>query len=144
MTTQAYLRNTGKKYYSITTNSTTKHYACCISAMPVRSCNLHTTVNLPLVSKEYMYFQIDGKSTQAAKCVKSKIMTKVIDYVISINTFEQKYIVHKIMLQSECLKEHMSTIGINQLLSNITLFEHIYLKKIKKLYQRAGKCGNYE
>ena len=57
--------------------------------MPVCSFNLHTYVKLTSVGKYYMCFQIDGKSAQEAKCVKSKIMTNVIDYVLSIDTFEQ-------------------------------------------------------
>ena len=61
-----------------------------------------------------MCFQIDGKSAQAPKCVKSSIMTKVIDYVISIYIFEQQWVVLKVMLQSPLLKYHMKTIGIDQ------------------------------
>ena len=37
-----------------------------------------------------MCFQIDGKPTQASKCVKSRLMNYVIDYVLLIYTFEQK------------------------------------------------------
>ena len=36
----------------------------------------------PLIGKEYMWFMKEGKYDQAAKCIKSKIMTKVIDYVL--------------------------------------------------------------
>ena len=82
--------------------------------MSVRSFNLHTTAKLPPVGKEYMCFQIGGKSSQAAKCVKSRIMTKVIDCVPSVNIFEQQCVVLKGMLQSPRLKDHMETIGINQ------------------------------
>ena len=41
-------------------------------------------------------------------------MTKVIDYVLSIDTFEQKYVVLKGMLQSLRLKYYVHTIGIDQ------------------------------
>ena len=61
-----------------------------------------------------MYFQINGKSSQAAMCVKSRIMTNVVDFVLSIDTFEQKCFVIKGILQSPRLKYHMKTIGIDQ------------------------------
>ena len=69
-------------------------------------------------------------------------MTKVIDYVISIDTFEQKCVVLKGMLQSPRLKDHVHTIGIHPSLSNNTIYEHKCLENIKKLYKQAGKCDN--
>ena len=87
-----------------------------------------------------MCFQNDVKISQAAKCIKSRIMTKVLDYVISIDTFEQKCVVLKGMLQSPQLKYHVNTIGIDQSLSNNALFEHTCLPNIKKLFKYAGKC----
>ena len=42
----------------------------------------------------------EGKSDQAARCIKSRIITKVVDYVLSIDTFEHKCVVLKGMLQS--------------------------------------------
>ena len=62
-----------------------------------------------------MCFQNDGKTAQADKCVKSRIMTKVIGAVLLVNTFEQQCVVLKGMLQSPCLKDHVKTIGIDQL-----------------------------
>ena len=50
--------------------------------MSVSLLNLNTPKTVPPVGKEYMCFHIDGKSYQAAKCVKSSIITKVIDCVI--------------------------------------------------------------
>ena len=44
-----------------------------------------------------MCFQIDGKSAQAAKCVKSRIINKAIDFVLYTNIFEQKCVVLKRM-----------------------------------------------
>ena len=67
-------------------------------------------------------------------------MTKVIDYVLLIDTFEQLYVVLKVMLQLPHLKYHMKTIGIDQYLSNNDLYEHKCLQNIKKLYKHAGKC----
>ena len=46
-----------------------------------------------------MCFQIDGKYSQTAKCIKSRIMTKVIDFFLLVDTFEQKCVVLKGMLQ---------------------------------------------
>ena len=69
---------------------------------------------LPPVGKEYVCFKNYGKTTQGARCIKSRIMNKVIDFVILIDTFEQHFVVIKGMLQSPCLKYHMKTIGINQ------------------------------
>ena len=83
--------------------------------------NLHTTTGLNLVGKEYMCFQNDGKTDQAARCIKSRIMTKLIDSVLSIDTFEQQCVVLKGMLQSPCIKYHVQNIGIDQYLSKNVL-----------------------
>ena len=61
-----------------------------------------------------MCFNNDGKTAQAAKCIKSRIITKEIDCVISIKTFEQQGVLIKYMLQSPHVKYHMKTIGIDQ------------------------------
>ena len=53
-----------------------------------------------------MCFKRDGKTAQATRCIKSRIMSKVIDSVLLIDTFEQKYVVLKVMLQSLRLKYH--------------------------------------
>ena len=71
-------------------------------------------------------------------------MTKVVDSVLSIDTFEQQYVVLKVMLQSPWLKDHVQTIGIDQYLINNDLYEHIFLENIKKLYKQAGKCENQQ
>ena len=41
----------------------------------------------------------EGKSDQAARCIKLRIITNMIDFVLSIDTFEQKCAVLKGMLQ---------------------------------------------
>ena len=46
----------------------------------------------------------EGKSDQAVRCIKSRIMTKEIDYVISIDKFEQQCVVLKGMFQSQILR----------------------------------------
>ena len=56
----------------------------------------------------------EGKTEQAARCIKSRIMTKLIYYVLSINTFEQQYVVLKGMSQSPRLKDNVQTISIYQ------------------------------
>ena len=89
-----------------------------------------------------MCCQIDGKFIYAAKCVTSRIMDKVIDCVFSIDKFEQTFVVHKGMLQSPRLKDHMKTIGIGQSFSNIALFKKNCIQSINKLYKHAGKCDN--
>ena len=69
-------------------------------------------------------------------------MTKVIDSVLSIDTFEQQCFVLKVMLQSPRPKYHAQTIGIDQLLSNNALYEHECLENIKILCKQAGKCDD--
>ena len=61
-----------------------------------------------------MCFMKEGKSDQAGRCIKSRIMTKVIDSVLSIDKFEQQCVVIKGMLQSHRLKYYVHTIGIEQ------------------------------
>ena len=85
-----------------------------------------------------------GKSEQPARCIKSTIMTKVIDYVISIDTFEQQCVVLKVMLQSLRLKYHVQTIGIDESLSNNAIYEHKCLENIKKVYKQAGNCDDQQ
>ena len=61
-----------------------------------------------------MCFQNYGKTDQAVRCFKSRITTKMIDSITLIDTFEQKYVVLKGMLQSPRLKDYVNTIGIDQ------------------------------
>ena len=86
----------------------------------------------------------EGKSDQVARCNKSRIMTKVIDYVLSIDKFEQQYVLFKSMLQSPLLKDHVQTIGIDQSLSNNAIYEHKCLENIKKIYKQAGQCDDQQ
>ena len=89
-----------------------------------------------------MCFQKDGKTDQAARCIKSRKMTEVIDSVLSIDTFEQQCVVLKVMLKSPRLKYHVHTIGINQPLSKNYIYEHKFLENIKILYKQGGKCDD--
>ena len=70
----------------------------------------------------YMCFHNDIKTTQSTKCIKSMVITKVVDSVLSIVTFEQKHFVLKGVLQSPHLKCHVKNIGINQSLNNNAFF----------------------
>ena len=124
----------------IPTTSTPNHHAQRICAMSVSLLNLKKPTKLSQVGKKYMCFQNNGKSSQAAKYVTSRIMTKVIDFVLSVDTFEQKCVVLKGMLQSPRIKDHMKTIGIDQSLRNSDIFKHRCLQNINKLYQYSGKC----
>ena len=87
-----------------------------------------------------MCFQNNGKTAQAAKFIKSIIMTKVIGSVLLVDTFKRKCVVLKGVLQSPRLKYHVKTFGIDQSFSNNALFEHKWLQNIKKLYKHDGKC----
>ena len=69
-------------------------------------------------------------------------MTKVIDYIISIDTFEQQCVILKGMLQSPRLKYHVQNIGIHPSLSNNAIYEHKCIENIKNLYKQNGKCDN--
>ena len=87
-----------------------------------------------------MCFQINGKSSQAAKCVKYRIMTKVTYYILPIEKFEHQCAGLKGMLQSTHLKDHMKTIGIDKSVRNRSSFEQTCLNNIKEIYQHAVKC----
>ena len=90
----------GKQDYSIPNISTHNRLTQRIATTSSIILNLNTPTILPPVGKEYMCFQKDGKTAQDARCIKSSIMTKVIDYVLSIDTFEQKCVVLKNVFQS--------------------------------------------
>ena len=54
-----------------------------------------------------------GKTAQAAQCSKSRALTKVIDLILDIESFEQQCVMLKDLLQSDRLKQHILTIGID-------------------------------
>ena len=80
------------------------------------------------------------KQSHAAQCVKSMILKKAIDYILSIHTFETRCVVITCMLKSSRLEYHMKTIGIVQSVCTRSSFEHKYMNNIKKIYQHSGKC----
>ena len=55
----------------------------------------------------------------------------MIDYFLSIHTFEQKFVLIEGMLKSLRLKDHVQTIGIDPSLSNNAIYEHKCLENIK-------------
>ena len=71
-------------------------------------------------------------------------MTKEIDYILYIDTFEQQCAVLKGMSKSPCLKHHIETIGIDQSVRNMASFEHKCLNNIKNIHQHAGKCDDQQ
>ena len=87
-------------------------------------------------------FPVDNKSPHAAQCVKSRVLKKVVDSIISINTFEQQCVVIKCLLQSSRLEDHIKNIGIDQSSFARSSFEHRCMNNINKIYEHAGKCDN--
>ena len=61
-----------------------------------------------------MCFHANSKSPHADQCVKSRILNKAVDSILSIDIFEQQCVVIKGVLQSSRLEDHMKTIGIDQ------------------------------
>ena len=84
------------------------------TTLTITDVELHKTKQLPPAGKEYLCFQINSKSPHASQCVKSRILNKYIDFILSIDKFEQQCVLIKCMLQSSRLEEHMKTIGIYQ------------------------------
>ena len=110
------------------------------NTLPIAPVELHKTKQLLPAGREYLCFQITRRSSHADQCVKSWIINKSIDYVLSIDALEQQYVVIKVMLQSPLLEDHRNTISIDQSLCNRSYFEYKFLNNIKNIYQHAGKC----
>ena len=85
---------------------------------------------------------MDINSTHDAQCIKSSVLNKAIDSILSINIFEQQYVVIKCLLQSSHVEDHMKNIGIDQSSFARSSFEHRCMNNIKKIYQHAGKCDD--
>ena len=115
-----------------------------INTVPLAPVELPKTTKLPPVGKEYFCFRVDNRSPHAAQCVKSCILNKVIDSILSIEKFEQQCVVIKFMLQSSRLEDHMKTFGIDQSSFTRSYFEHRCMTNIKKIYQHAGKCNDQQ
>ena len=71
-----------KENDSIPTISTPNHHSQRIATIYSNIIHLNIPTILPPVGKEYMCFLKEGKTYQATRYIKSRIMTKVIDYVL--------------------------------------------------------------
>ena len=136
--------NTTKAKLQCSAISTTNRLTSLNATLSMAPVELHRTKQLPPSCKKCVCFQINGRSSHAAQCVKSRMMNKVIDSILSVDTFEQKCVLIKGMLQSPCLGDHMKTIGIDQSLWNRSSFEYKCLNNIKKIYQHADKCDHQQ
>ena len=132
-----------KQYYIIPTISTPNHHTQRIATTSSSILNLNTPTILHPVGFFFLSFLKEDKTDQAGRCIKSSIITKLIDYVLSIDTFGQQCVVLKGMFQSPLLKDNVQTIGIEQSLINNAIYEHKCLENIKKLYKQAGKCDDH-
>ena len=103
-----------KQNISVKATSTPPRLTPLITILPLITVELPKITHLPPLGKEYLCFQVDSKYPHAAQCVKSRLLNKVIDSILSINKFEQQCVVIKCMLQSSRLEDHMKTIGIDQ------------------------------
>ena len=88
-------------------------------------------------------FKIHGKSAHSAQCAKSYVLTRVIDNIPDIDSFEHQCFILKGLLKSEQTKQHMTIIGVYQSLSKSDLYEHRCLGNIKK-YKLSGKCDTQQ
>ena len=88
-----------KHNYSVKATYTTTRLTPFNATLPIESVKLHTITELPPAGKEYLCFPINCKSSHASRCVKSRIMNKAINSILSIDTFEQQCVVIKSMLQ---------------------------------------------
>ena len=59
--------------------------------------------------------------------------------IFEIKSFEQQFVIIKNLLQSEKLRRHMNTIGIDKSVINSALYEQIFLENMKKLYKSDGR-----
>ena len=84
------------------------------TTIPIAPVELQKTKKSPQAGKEYLCFQINGRSSHATQCIKLRISNEAIDYILFIDIFEQQCVVIKGMLQSPRLEDHVKTIGIDQ------------------------------
>ena len=113
-----------RQNYSAQATSMPTHLTPLDATLSITFFKLHTATKLTPAGREYLCFQIIGKYSQAADGVKFNIMTKMFYSILSIDTFEQKCVVLKGMLQSPHLKNPSKTIGIEQSVINRASFEH--------------------
>ena len=95
---------------------------------------------LPTPRKEYLCLQIDCKSACESECDKSRVLTKVIESIIEIGSFDHMCVIIKELFHSEKLKQHIVKIVLYQSLSNSAMYKHRYLEIINKLLIIPVKC----
>ena len=88
-----------KQNISVQDISTPPSLTPLITTLPLLPFELPKTTHLPPLGKEYLCFQVDNKYPHATQCVKSRILKKVIESILSIDTFEQQCVIIKCMLQ---------------------------------------------
>ena len=99
-----------KHNISVQATTTPPHLTSLITTLPILPIEVPKTTHLPPLGKEYLCFQVKSKSPHAAQCAKSRILNKAIGSILSIDKFEQQFVVIKFMLQSSSLEDHMKTI----------------------------------
>ena len=115
-----------------------------ITTLPLLPVELQKKTHLPPFGKEYLCLQVDNKSPHAAQCVKSRVLNKVIDSILFINTFEQKCVLIRCVLQSSRLEDHMKTIGIDQSSFTRSSVEHRCMNNTKNIYQHVVNCDDQQ
>ena len=75
-----------KQNINVQDTSTPHRLTPLITNLPLLPVELPKTTHLPPLGKEYLCFQVDKKSPRAAQCFKSRVLNKVIDSILSINT----------------------------------------------------------
>ena len=115
-----------------------------ITNLPLAPVELTKTMELPPVGKEYLCFQINSKYTHAAQCVKSRILNKAVDSILSIDTLEQKCVVIICMLKSSRLEDHMETIDMDRSSFTRSYFEHRCMNNTEYIYKYTGKCDDQQ
>ena len=79
--------NTTKKNYSVQATYTYPRLTPLNTTIPIAPVELHKTQQLLPAGKEYLCFQINSKSPNAAQYFKSRILNKAIYSILSIDTF---------------------------------------------------------
>ena len=86
-----------KHNISVQATATPPRLTPLITTLPLLPVELPRTTELPPLGKEYFCFQVDNKSPHAAQCVKSRVLNKVIDSILSINTFSNNVLIDRII-----------------------------------------------
>ena len=89
-----------KQNYSVKATSTPPSLTPLNTTLPITPVEFHKIKQLPPSGKKYLCFHTSSKYSHADQCVKSQILNNAINYILSIDTFKQKCVVIKCMLQS--------------------------------------------